>query len=400
MRATEELDKRHREEALSPAGDRIAPVFASLVPLTDAKLEAMRQSGALVVGEITNPLPNAKTFHYPDNSHAIMFYSGLIDFYQYVCNTLIAASTMHSDGGVTSAALSMNDVVTNLKQLFQAWTPDGLVLDRIPAVSLTPLPPSYAEIAALLNKMTLSFVLSHEFGHVQFYKPPRGAKAAPALTLAQETASDQAGSRSLLIASGPEGRGPTRMSVAGVLVALRVLAVLGDLGHKFGDGHPPPLDRMKTVIGAIRLACKNEREFWSLSTIAFAYDEQLESAGAQAIGKTPPTSFAHALSRLVSMLEEIVKRHTQPTELIPGMRIDFESLFDEDLGIVAGMSAILFPPAPVSTGDDRQDKIWAAMGEFLRGAIPQFPDRARPVFQFAFSPANPSNNQSTNQTKG
>ena len=388
MRAREELDKRHREVSLGPAGDRIAPVFASLVPLADAKLEAMRQSGALVVGEITNPLPNAKTFHFPDDSFVIVMYSGLIDFYRYVCNTLIAASTMHSDGEVTSAALSMNDVVANLKQLFQAWTPDGLVLDRIPAVSLTPLPQKYAEIAEMLNTMVLSFVLSHEFGHVQFYKPPRGAKPAPALTLAQEVASDQAGSRSLLIVSGPEGRGPARMSIAGVFVALRVLAVLGDLGHKFGDDHPPPLDRMKTVIGAIRLTCKNEREFWSLSTIAFAFDDQLESAGAQAIGKTPPTSFAHALSRLVSMLEEIAKRHTLPSELLPGMRIDFESLSDENLGIVAGMAAILFPPVPVSTNDDRQDKMWAAMGEFLRGAIPQFPDRARAVFQFAFSPAN------------
>jgi hypothetical protein len=179
VRASEELDTRRREKPLGPAGDRIAPVFASLVPLADAELEAMRQSGALVVGEITNPLPNAKTFHFPDDSFAIVIYSGLVDFYQYVCNTLMASSIMHSDGAVTSAALSMNDVIANLKQLFQAWTPDGLVLDRIPPISLAPLPPQYAEMTALLNKMALSFVLSHEFGHVRYYKPPRGANPPP-----------------------------------------------------------------------------------------------------------------------------------------------------------------------------------------------------------------------------
>jgi hypothetical protein len=388
VRASEELNKRHREVPLGPAGDRIASVFASLVPLADAKLESMRQSGALVVGEITDPLPNAKTFHLPDDSFVIVMYSGLIDFYQYVCNTLMASSTMHSDGEVTSAALSMNYVIANLKQLFQAWTPDGLVLDRIPPVSLTSLPPSYAQITEMLNTMTLSFVLSHEFGHVQYYKPPRGAKPAPALTLAQEIKSDQAGSQSVLIASGPEGRGPARMSIAGIFVALRVLAVLADLGHKFGDDHPPPLDRLKAITSAIRGICNSEREYWSLSTIAYAYDERLQSAGAQAINVTPPRTFDHALSRLVSMLEEIVKGHTPPSELLPGMRMDFDDLSDEDLGVVAGMAAILFPSVPVSTNDDRQDKMWAAMGESLRGAIPQFPDRARAVFQFAFSPAN------------
>ncbi|HEY1904145.1 MAG TPA: hypothetical protein VGG56_17075 [Terracidiphilus sp.] len=186
------------------------------------------------------------------------------------------------------------------------------------------------------------------------------------------------------------------MSIAGVMVALRVLAVLGDLGHKFGDGHPPPLDRLKTITSATRGICNSEREYWSLSTIAYAYDEQLQSAGAQAINITPPRTYDHALSRLVSMLEEIVKGHTPPADLLPGMRMDFEDLPDEDLGIVAGMSAILFPEAPVSTNDERQDKMWAARGVNLRGAIQQFPDRARAVFQFAFSPAN----QRTNRTKG
>ncbi|MGO9336831.1 MAG: hypothetical protein ACLPY1_04905 [Terracidiphilus sp.] len=396
MIAGDTLDTRRDESPLGPAGDRIAAIFARLVPLVDPRLKAMRQSGALVAGEVTNPLPNAKAFHYQDDSHAIMIFSGLIDFYECVSRTLFGAMNLDYSGTVTKAALSITDVVANLRVLFEAWTPEGIAQDRIAHISQSPLSPDRAELAALLVKMALSFILSHEFGHVLYYKPPKGPKSIPKLTLKQETESDQAGSRNLLIAAGPEGIAQARMSIAGVMVSLRVLAVLGDLGHTFGESHPPPLDRLNTVVRSIRGACNSEREYWSLSTIAYSFDEQLQVAGAQAVGKTPPRTYDHAISRLVSMLEEIVKGHTPSSDLLPGMRMDFEGLSDEDLGVLAGMAAILFPEAPVSTNDERQDKMWAAMGAFLRNAIQGFPDRARAVFQFAFSPAN----QKTNQTKG
>jgi hypothetical protein len=164
--------------------------------------------------------------------------------------------------------------------------------------------------------------------------------------------------------------------------------VLGDLGHTFGESHPPPLDRLNTIVRSIRGACNSEREYWSLSTIAYAFDEQLETAGAQAVGKIPPRTYDHAISRLVSILEEIVKRHKPPSELLAGMSPDFADLSDQDLGVLAGMAAILFPEAPAGTNSERQDKMWTAMSAFLRNAIQGFPDPAREVFQFAFNPSN------------
>ena len=388
MIAGDTLDTRRDENPLGPAGDRIAPVLASLVPLADPGLEAMRQSGALVVGEITNPWPNAKTFHYPDGSHAIMFFSGLIDFYECVAGTLYGAANLDRDGKVTNAALSMGDVVGNLKVLFEAWTPEGIAQDRIARIAQTPLSPGHAELTALLGKMALSFILSHEFGHVLYYQPPEDENPPPGLTLQQEAESDRAGSRNLLLAAYPEGIAQQRMSIAGVMVALRALAVLGELGHKFGASHPPPLDRLNIVVRALRGICASERDFWALSTIAYAYDEQLESAGAKAVGKIPPRRYDHAIARLLAILDTIVKRRKPPEVLLAGMRVDFEGLPDEDLGVLAGMAAILFPETPVKTNDEEQDKIWAAMSAFLHDSIAGFPDRAREVFQFAFNPSN------------
>jgi hypothetical protein len=236
--------------------------------------------------------------------------------------------------------------------------------------------------------MALSFILSHEFGHVLYYQPPEDENPPPGLTLQQEAESDRAGSRNLLLAAYPEGIAQQRMSIAGVMVALRALAVLGELGHKFGASHPPPLDRLNIVVRALRGICASERDFWALSTIAYAYDEQLESAGAKAVGKIPPRRYDHAIARLLAILDTIVKRRKPPEVLLAGMRVDFEGLPDEDLGVLAGMAAILFPETPVKTNDEEQDKIWAAMSAFLRDSIAGFPDRAREVFQFAFKPSN------------
>lgn len=385
MRATEEIEKRHREDPLGPAGDRIAGVFAGLVPLVNPELEAMRQSGALVVGEVSDPSPNARTLHFPDGSHVIVIYSGLIDFYESVSKILFGASNVDHDGKITKAASSINDVVANLKTLFEAWTPEGIAQDRIAQISQTPLSPDPAEMAAMLAKAALTFVLSHEFGHVQYYKPPKGKKPAVRLSTQQETEADAAGARNLLTAAAPEGRGPARMSIAGAVVSLRVLAVLADLGHTFGEGHPPPVQRIKTVIRAIRGICSPEREFWSLSTIAFASDEHLAVAGAMATGTDRPCTFEHAFSRLVSILETIVKGRKPASELLLGMRVDFEKLPPDSLMLLAGAAALVFPAAPAKTDDARQDQLWAAMGTLLRDSIASFPEPARTAFQAALS---------------
>jgi hypothetical protein len=104
MRASEELAKRQREYPLS-AADRGAALFSRMVPLPDQQLESLRRSQALVVGEVNRPLPNAKTFHYLDGSHAIMLFSGLLDFFSSAAKILLGGSHMHRDGKVEDPSL-------------------------------------------------------------------------------------------------------------------------------------------------------------------------------------------------------------------------------------------------------------------------------------------------------
>ena len=384
MKAKDLLDTRRDESPLGPAGDRVAAVFATLTPLPNPDLEAMRLSGALVMGEITDPIPNALTLHFSDKSHAIVVTSALIDFYESVSKILFGATNMQRDGQVSKAAATMHDVVDDLRALFEAWTPDGIAQDCMAKIAQTPLSPSKIDAAEMLVTMALSFVLSHEFGHVLYYKPPRGKKPAPLLTTQQETQADATGFKNLLFASANEGRGPTRMSIAGAMVALRVLAVLGALGHKFGEGHPPPEERLQTVMTVTRSASSTNREFWSMTTIAYAFDEHLAHAGALATGTELPLTPDRALSRMVSILEEISKKHKPPSELLAGMSVDFAGFNAPSLDALAAMAAPLFPPEQPPTADPRQDALWNEMGSQLRAGIANFPDAAKAAFQKAF----------------
>src|SRR5215472_11775624 len=129
MRAIEELAKRQREWPLSGT-DRGAALFSRMVPLPVRQLEDLRRSGALVVGEINRALPNAKTFHYPDGSHAVVLYSGLIDFFSSAAKILLGGTHMHIEGRIDKPSLPHESVIDRLQALSERWTPEGIAKGR------------------------------------------------------------------------------------------------------------------------------------------------------------------------------------------------------------------------------------------------------------------------------
>src|ERR1700743_3009386 len=126
MRASEELAKRQREYPLENGSYRGAKAPPKFTPLNVPELEAMRLSQALVVGEVGRTLPNAKTFHYLDGSHAIMLYSGLIDFLDAVAKILYGSTNLYAPKSVVKAAATESDVIRELQALFERWKPGGI----------------------------------------------------------------------------------------------------------------------------------------------------------------------------------------------------------------------------------------------------------------------------------
>ena len=387
MVAGEQIEKRQRETELGPRGDRIQAVFASLTPVQPVSLEKMRKRGALAAGEVNDPLPNAKTFHYGDKSHAVVVFSGLIDFYESASKILFGATNLFIPGKVLKTELSLTDVISQLAELFSAWTPEGISAERMASMTQTALPPLKLEDAAVLTEAALKFIISHEFGHVLFYKAPRGKKPATKLTAEQEFLSDGAGVRNMIMSA--RGGPAARMSLAGSILALRTLAVFGQMGHQFVGDHPPPLDRIKNVMGNARALCKTERDFWSLSPIAYAYDEMLEDAGVRALhhDARPPLLADRCFSRLSAVLEEVVKGSQSDEDLIKTMNFDFDEATDSVLETVAAFASTTLPEVPLKTEVASEDELWAAKAQAFRELMVKFPRRAQTAFEQAY--ANP-----------
>ena len=387
MRASEELAKRQREYPLS-AADRGAALFSRMVPLPDQQLESLRRSQALVVGEVNRPLPNAKTFHYLDGSHAIMLFSGLLDFFSSAAKILLGGSHMHRDGKVEDPSLSPEDVIAKLQALFERWTPEGIAagrnIDELPIV----LSKESAESANALSQSAMFFILSHEFGHISYYKPQEDDEPPMTLTRAQEFAADAIGLQRLVA----EGPGSQRMRCAGGIVSLRVLAVFGSLGHTFPPGHPLPLERIGALMLALRNAAANERVFWQVTPIAFSYDEMVETAGIRAAktGMHAPLTAARMFSRLSAVLEQCVRDGTPGSIAAGVMRFDCERATPEMIEEVAQTAARMLPPVPPTTDSPFWDKVWTDKARLYQSIFTQLPEQAAVAFRAAYQKLYPN----------
>jgi hypothetical protein len=393
MKASEELAKRQREYPLENAGDRGAKLLAKFTPLNAPGLEAMRLSQALVVGEVGRTLPNATTFHYPDGSHAIMLFSGLIDFLDAVAKILFGSTNMHGPQKVVKAAATEEDVIQELQALFERWKPGGITDVVDPKLSMSPMPGPAAEFAAMLAQAAQLFILSHEFGHVSFYRPPGeddDPLTPPALTRDQEFAADTTGMENLIrMAPTP---GDARMHMAGVIVCLRVLAVFALLGHTFPGDHPQPIDRLYSIARSVHAFCRTERDYWSLMSIAYAFDERLAIAGQRAADSsvTLLPDDDRVFARLSAVLEAAVHGSVPHSEVLDVMRKDFDDIPPDVLERVARTAARMFPPVPVVTTAPTQDALWAEKAKLFRSLNDRWPDVARTAFETAFQQLYPS----------
>jgi hypothetical protein len=395
MRASEELAKRQREYPLENGGDRGAKLLAKFTPLNAPDLEAMRLSQALVVGEVGRALPNAKTFHYPDGSHAIMLFSGIIDFLDAVTKILYGSTNLHGPKSVVKAAANEEDVIRELQALFERWKPGGITDVVDPSLSMSPLGSPAADFAAMLAQAAKLFILSHEFGHVSFYRPPGeddDPSIPPVLTRDQEFAADTLGMQTILrMAQTPSD---ARMHIAGVIISLRVLAVFALLGHTFPSDHPQPIDRLYAIAHSVRTFCKTERDYWSLMPIAYAFDERLTVAGYRAAHSTATLipDDDRVFARLSAVLEAAVHGSVPHAEVVDVMRKDFDDIPPDVLERVAMTAARMFPEVPVETESPRQDTLWAEKAKLFRSLRDQWPDVAKAAFQKAF--------EQQSQTKG
>ena len=357
-------------------------LFQSLPPLFDPRFQQVRLSPNLVVGEMNFRQPNAKAFHFPDGSHLITIYSGLLDFYSSACQILMQAGSFHTEKG-ESEGRSQEDLLNDLKELFLTWTPQGIQENRSSEHKLSTVSPERMMSANRLLEGALRFILCHELGHVLFYKPSGSEKLAKGLTREQETISDVAGMQTALM-SAPT-LGAIRMNLAGCVISLRILAVFGMMGHTFSGDHPAPLTRVNEIFAALRPFCTSPGQYWTVSPIAYAFDEGLETAGVRAAGGADilPIRADRAFSRLCAALEEVVKGRQSKTIIVPMMAREFAEATDEQMAEIAMYAAEVF--AQDSPARQEPGQRWTERGEIFLSLYHQWPARAIEYFDYAIS---------------
>jgi hypothetical protein len=387
MQADANLAKMRREFPLSASGDRVAALFASLAPLENSHLEERRKAGSLVAGEVGRNIPNAKTFHYLDDSHAMVIYSSLVDFYDIASKIMFGGANVYTDRGVFKAPDSIDGVVERLEALFRCWTPQGLADDLPSKVKLSPLDSEAAELANFQTSTCLLFLLSHELGHVFYYRPPSDddIQSASSLTPEQESQSDVSGMQ--LLVQSADTPADARMRICGVITAMRVLAVFETLGHQFGGSHPPPLVRLNDLWEATRRFCKTERDFYSLTPLAYTADQQLAEAGIRAVGGSAKREATadRMFSILSAVIENVAKGRQSIDKVIEVMRFDFTNAERAQLEELAKIAARLFPPSPAHTESPSQDELWAEKAKVFRSLKDQWPESVRPLFNDAYN---------------
>lgn len=390
MRASNELATLQRK--FPPwTEDRCAPLLMQVAHELSRELSVLSEKKLLVMGEIGWSAPNASTRHFDDGSHLVVVNSGLLDFAFAVAQTLHGAARIVKDGGKEIAPTeNLRAIAPRIAALYEGWKSGALWIgERLQPLN-QPLPDAAAERADQLARAAIIFILTHELAHVLEYKPEKDdlsetEQVSPILQ--EELWADSAAIRTILQYSQHRGRGGSiRTDLAGAIVALRILSGLEKLGHHFPGHYPPPEQRLITLWSAIRELIETEETeaaYWYKTTMAYAFDELMETAENLALlqGPTAALTPERIFSRICSALEEVVHERLSLERALQVINFDLNRASTAILRDVASTAKrVLRPLRPpfIAIGSVAvQHKIAMLFMELL----PKFPARARILFK-------------------
>jgi hypothetical protein len=388
-KATEWL--RERQTISPPWGgaDRASQIKTLIKPELLPEINRRLFAGTLAIGEVGLAAPTAVTTRLDDSSFVVQLHSGLMQLIYLMTRTLHSSSTDHGPGGVTAPALTHEQLVKKIAQIFLDWR-DGKLSSKS-AFDQHLSMPIHPQIQAIAHQLAVNadiFVLAHELGHVIMDGGDRDKHAAPAQWTADEAYADWIAVR---IAFAAGRRLGLRMMYAGMLQAVRVFSFLERLGVKFAGPHLPPGQRLIVVKQMTREQCTHDIEFTHVSTIALSYDELLEGVENVLMGLPVATTqtVERVRVRLWAILEERIKESISHQRFIDDVK---ESMKDVDEAtctqVANSLREWLADPPDPAIPDPTGGRLPLIAG-FLRAAIPEFPDPARAIFATAF-PGEPA----------
>jgi hypothetical protein len=365
--------------------DRVEALFSRLAPFLPAPICGLYQSGDLAVGGVAVPGVLAHT--YPlGGTWAIEMSSAFMRFLYAVCRTQCGnARVVANPGNVVPAAITLAELVDHMTAIVTAWK-SGAVWDRRPcAYPEFPLHPSQVALAEEVTCRAELFILAHEVGHVMAAHSP-GECSFPkdvGPEVGEELWADAFATRAVVTAD----QGQPRYAYAGAVLAVRVCAWLERMGFDFGPDYPTAERRLAQV----RDLCKSllpPQDFAFISTIAQAFDDQLEAVEARVLGApvTRVESADRVQIRLLAVAEERARGRLGPEEYLRAASAMVRSVPEPILVAVAGRLFREYVSPIFAAGESKGD-IRAGVRAELLALAPKLPEPARAVFASAFGGA-------------
>ncbi len=344
----------------------------------------MTSGGRLRVGEVGEATPNARTIPI-GSGHVVEVHSGLLEFFYLVIQTLCGVQTeFGADGSVAApAALTHGELARRVAAIFRKWEAGVFSQKAAYAPPFFPVdrPQGIPEQLTLIAAM---FVVAHELGHVIHDVDGPARLMPPEAAASEEVYADWFAVMNVIRLGRPF---QPRMLYAGIIVAVRIFALLERLGCPFPRSHPAPRQRVQYCKQFVRQAVDGELSFTVLSTIALAYDEMLEGVENVLLGKGLSTlqTAERVGVRLWAMVEARAKGQLDHDRFLRDIEASFDGVDEETARTVAASFRSWFL-VPSSTGlahPAGQHK--SAMTEALRSMVTVLPEPAKTAFARAFA---------------
>lgn len=250
--------------------DYAQDLLARLKPGLPEVVNELIQEGVIAVGDVGDPIPNARAERLDGSGYAILFHDGLQRFLYRVTRVL---STRFQPTGTDDSAesVSFEESCRILSDVFFWYRETGRAAGPDYPVTTFQL-----TIASTLATEAESFFLAHELGHVFNDLRAYATEATPAerdAAWGNEFDADRFALTVLINSRNQEGSVvPVEFCYAGAEIALSTFGGLEALGVDFGTSHPPAQERLNAIRQHIRESCTTDSSHERITTLSRPLD--------------------------------------------------------------------------------------------------------------------------------
>lgn len=229
----------------------------------------------MAVGEINDPIPNARAKRLNGPAYAVLFNSGLPKFLYRITRALSTRFSVEAEES-NRESVSFEEMCRIITDIFFWYVETGQAFG--PSYPITK---HQMMVASMLAVEAESFFLAHELGHIfNEIKTIAEGQSEHIIQLAweDEFAADQF-ALDTFISSRNHKESPVPLDIcyAGAEIAISIFAGLETVGVEFEGTHPPASERLSLLREHLRNRCADDKTYDNITGFAKPLDLVFEN---------------------------------------------------------------------------------------------------------------------------